>query len=153
MSIKQLIQRITEELPNLNPNSVTNSTPGRSGQVDLLDADNNVIDTIDITLSDEPNWIGVTWNGSVVSSIRYAFSQETITQHRREDRELAFAETIDRMNVDWYNDLTDDQRLRLRAYRLAWLDWPSSNEIEFPTTFYVDDENENVSTDVSDIFN
>ena len=47
-------------------------------------------------------------------------------ESRRNERKEKFSETIDKMNIVWYNSLTQDQKTNLETWRQQWLDYPST---------------------------
>ena len=47
-----------------------------------------------------------------------------LLESRRSERNSMFANTLDRMNVIWYNSLTSQQQQDLSAWRAEWLDYP-----------------------------
>jgi hypothetical protein len=49
-----------------------------------------------------------------------------LLESRRSERNSMFANTLDRMNVIWYNSLTSQQQQDLSAWRAEWLDYPST---------------------------
>jgi len=124
-TLKDIVQRITEQLPDLDPSSVRNTTPGRQYQLELRDTD-GVIDTIVISGEETSMWIGFNLNGRIVTEVRDATPIETLQKYRREDRADVFADTVDRMNPVWYNSLTIEQQTELSTWRQAWLDYPAT---------------------------
>jgi len=77
---------------------------------------------------------------------------------RREIRYLMFHKTIDKLTPLWWESLTEDQQSRLKAFRLAWLDYIDTgiipNEYQIGTRLNENNEEEAVmaSTNISDIF-
>jgi len=77
---------------------------------------------------------------------------------RREIRYLMFQKTIDKLTPLWWEALTENQQNRLKAFRLAWLDYVDTgiipNEYQIGTQLNENNEEEAVmaSTDISDIF-
>jgi len=152
-TIKELVHRITKELPNLDPHSTRNSTPKREYKITLKDANDVVIDTIDVQEGEQDNWIGFNFAGTVVASWEDATDVEVIEEYRREDRQEKFAETLDTLNPAWYDNLTDDQKARIKAFREAWLDYPDTGTIPDSITYNEGQPDETtVSTDITDIF-
>ena len=51
---------------------------------------------------------------------------------RRKDREIEFANTIDRMNPVWWDSYTQAQKDEITAWRQAWLQYPNNEEATRP---------------------
>lgn len=152
-TIKDLVQRITTQLPQLDPSKTRDVTPLRQYEIDLKDADENVIMRIDVQEGDQDQWIGQTIDGVTVASWVDATDLEVVKTYRREDRQEKFANTLDTLNPAWYESLSDDQKARIKAFRDAWLDYTDTGTIPETMTYNSGQPNETtVSTNISDIF-
>lgn len=114
---------------------------------DFKDSNDDIIATFDLGENDPQSYVGEVYDGVTVASVSL-----NVGDQRRKDRALAFSQTLDKMTPDWRDSLTDAQRLKMKAFRLAWLDFPTSDASEFPSVWDIDENNTGISTDVSDIF-
>lgn len=53
-------------------------------------------------------------------------SADEIADERRDERQMKFAQTIDKANHWWEQSLTDAQKAEVATWRQAWLDYPST---------------------------
>ena len=152
-TIKDLVQRITTQLPHLDPSKTRDVTPLRQYEINLKDADDNILMTIDVQEGEQDSWIGFVVDGTAVASWEDVTDPEVIKEYRREDRQEKFASTIDTLNPAWYDNLTDDQKARIKAFREAWLDYTNTGTIPDSITYNEGQpDEETISTDISDIF-
>ena len=70
-----------------------------------------------------PNsYIGTSYNNLIVNRVDKYIT--LVEEDRRQERQLMFSNTIDKMNPIWYNSLTSDQQKRLDTWRTQWLNYP-----------------------------
>ena len=100
--------------------------------VKYLDADGNLLNLGVGDYTQLQHRVGTTKFGGVVAQVVDGTPEDTIIEFRREARAERFSKTIDRMNPIWYDTLTDDQKIRLAAWRTEWLDYPEDGKE--PTT-------------------
>lgn len=92
--VQYLFERAFKELPNLTPQNTRNTTPGRERIIQLLDADGNVLDTIDINEGDDQSWIGFNYSGTIVAQVVDVTPQERKDQEVKDDEDLRVQEGL-----------------------------------------------------------
>lgn len=114
----------------------------------IKDSDGNVVNTI--AAESEADALGFAPDGG---SVEYdgPSNDEIEIDRRRKEREEAFSQTIDRLNNAWYDSLTQDEKDRIKAFRKAYLEYPSQLLTpHLPDTIIIDGVE--YSTYVRDIF-
>ena len=97
---------VLEEVVNLNL-SFSIVELNYEGDIVNKKIENNTV--VDITLSDDEE-----------------------KEKRRQERELVFSKTIDKLNIIWYNSLNDTDKNNITNWRQAWLNYPNNLTLNRP---------------------
>ena len=98
---------------------------------DIFDDSDTLLGSVTAPIDGPESLIGTTYDGVVVASY-----SENQLQSRRDEREVMFANTIDRMNPTWYNSLSNAQKAELSTWRQGWLDYPSTGVYPSPLDWF-----------------
>lgn len=151
--VQTLIEREVQKVFAAGIRNVINATPERSFDYILKDPGGREITRAAFASKDIDGVVGQIIEGKKVVSYEMIVNEELLKADRREQREEKFANTIDKITPVWFEDLTEDQKARVKAFRAAWLDYPTSGNI--PDTYVLNRGTSNeteVSTDIRDIF-
>lgn len=143
-----------DNLQNIIFNRIAEATPNKvvsnNHKIRIIDSEGNTKNIIKVqTLHDVEDCLeeGDTWEDLTDYSVLM-----------RETRHIIFKKTIDRMTPIWWESLSEDQQNRIKAFRLALLDFPATGVVpfEFQIGTIINSENEEeavmASTNVTDIF-
>lgn len=92
--VSKLLQRAIAQLPELNPRTVPNSTPGPERKIELRDSSDVLIDTIDVNAGDEEKWVGMTVQGRAVASVCCVTPSEVMNKETQDDNDIKCLEGI-----------------------------------------------------------